>query len=201
MIDFLKYRFVCAFLSIGFLLAGVATYFYKWHTRGETFTYSIDFTGGTQVRFKFAQPVSGAQLREILEQAGWPGAVTREFSATELLARVREFSNDSRGLAERMKIALEEKIPNNYTDFGKRDRLVPGIGQSLRYKSLLAVLIALLAILLYIAFRTWSVAFAVGAVVALIHDPLAILAVFLMLDREISITLIGVYLGGNWLFD
>lgn len=194
MIDFLKYRLVCAFLSIGFLLAGVGTYFYKLYTTGQTFTYSVDFTGGTQVLFKFENPVTGAQLREALDASGWPGAVTREFSADELLVRVKEFSNDSRGLAERMKTSIEAKIPNNPAQILQSESVGGGIGQSLRFKSLMAVLIALLAILFYIAVRTWSVAFAVGAVVALIHDPLAILTVFLMLDREISITLIGAIL-------
>lgn len=50
------------------------------------------------------------------------------------------------------------------------------VGESLRTKSFKAILISLLAMLLYIAFRFWSVAFALGAVFALLHDSIAMLA-------------------------
>ena len=98
MINFLKYRFICGAFSLLFLAASLGVYLYKWQTRGYTFVYSVDFTGGTQVLLKFDKPVSVCHLKDILEKNGWNNATTREFSAPEeVLVRVSEFSNDAKG--------------------------------------------------------------------------------------------------------
>lgn len=195
MINFLKYRFVYGMFSLMFLLASLGVYIYKWQTRGYTFVYSVDFTGGTQVLLKFQRPVNVCELKDILENNGWKNPITREFSAPEeVLVRVSEFSNDPKGLAERMRQAIEAKMPDNQVTILQNEAVGPGVGQALRWNFFWAVLIALIAILIYIAIRFWSFAFAAGAIVALIHDPVAILGVFLMFDREISINVIGVIL-------
>jgi preprotein translocase subunit SecF len=195
MINFLKYRLYCGIFSALFLLASLGVYIYKWQTRGYTFVYSVDFTGGTQVLLKFEKPVSICHLKDILEKNGWKNPVTREFSAPEeVLIRVSEFSNDAKGLAERMRGVIQTEIPDNPVSILQSEGVGPGVGQSLRWNFFWAVLIALIAILMYIAIRFWSFSFAVGAIVALIHDPLAILGIFLMFDREISINVIGVIL-------
>lgn len=173
----------------------LGVYLYKWHTRGYTFVYSVDFTGGTQVLLKFQKPVSTLALKEILEKNGWKNPITREFSAPEeVLVRVSEFSNDAKGLAERMKQVIQTEISDNPVSILQSEGVGPGVGQTLRWNLFLAVIIALIAILIYIALRFWSFAFAAGAVVALIHDPIAILGIFLLFDREISINVIGVIL-------
>jgi len=194
MIDFLKYRAVCAIATAIFLCAVVGVYIYKWQTTGQTFVYSVDFTGGVQVLFKFEKPVSANQVRDILEKKGWVGPVLREFGSNELLVRVKEFSNDSKGLSDRMVQALQEELPDNQITVLQNESVGPGIGATLRWNLFLAVLIALISLLIYIAVRTWSFAFAVGAVVALIHDPLAILGIFLLFNFEISINVIGALL-------
>ncbi len=195
MINFLKYRTVCGIFSFLFLLASLGVYVYRWQTRGYTFVYSVDFTGGTQVLLKFDKPVSVCHLKDILEKNGWKNPITREFSTPEeILVRVSEFSNDAKGLADRMRQAIQTEIPDNNVVILQSEGVGPGVGETLRWNFFLAVVIALLAILIYIAVRFWSFAFAMGAVVALIHDPLAILGIFLMLDREISINVIGVIL-------
>lgn len=195
MINFLKYRLLYGIFSGLFLVTCLGVYVYKWQTRGYTFVYSVDFTGGTQVLLKFDKPFSPSHLKEILEKNGWKNAVTREFSAPEeVLVRVPEFSNDSKGLAERMKQVIQADSPDNPVVILQSEGVGPGVGQALRWNFFLAVIVALIAILIYIAFRFWSFAFAAGAIVALIHDPLAILGIFLIFDFEISMNVIGMIL-------
>src|SRR5580704_4149183 len=98
MIDFLKYRVACAIYSVCLIASFIGVYVYKTNTRGEAFTYSIDFTGGTQVLLKFDKPVSSNRVKETVEKAGWPGAVTRDFSNQEVLIRVKEVATDAKGL-------------------------------------------------------------------------------------------------------
>jgi len=194
MVDFLKYRFACAVYSVCLIAAFAGTYFYKAHTRGQAFTYSIDFTGGTQVLLKFDKPIHSNSVKEAVERAGWAGAVIRDFSPQELGVRVKEFSNDAKGLGERIAQAVQEAMPDAGVSLQESEGVGAGVGATLRSKSLQAVLMGLLAMLLYIAIRFWSFAFAMGAIIALAHDAVVILAAFLFLDKEVSINLIGAIL-------
>ena len=193
MINILQYRGIAALLSISILLAAAATFVYRMQTRGHAFTYSVDFTGGTQVLFKFNRVIAASEISAALD-AEWPGASLRKFADDEYLVRVKDFSSDAQGLAMRMSDALKQKYPDKQVEILVNEAVGGGVGESLRYKSFMAVLYALLALLVYIAVRFWSVGFAVGSVVALAHDALMILAVFLLLDKEISMSVIAAIL-------
>ena len=191
--DFLKYRPFVVLFTVGLIAAFIGTYIYRVNQRGEAFSYSVDFTGGTQALFKFATPVSGSQVREILERSGWKNPVMREFKTeNEIIVRVKEFENNAQGVGQRMQAALNAEIPN--TELLRTEGVGAGMGSELRNKSIRAVLIALIAMLIYIAFTFWSAAFAIGAVVALCHDAFVMIAVLLFLDSAVSIDVIGAIL-------
>lgn len=194
MIDFVRYRGLMAVYSLCVMLSFVGFAIYKKSTRGYIFNYSIDFTGGTQVLLKSDKPVSVSAIRDALNQEGWQGAVIRDFTPQETLIRVKEFSNDVQGLAGRIRTVVQQALPNTEVTILQSEAVGAGVGETLQWKSIYAVLIALIAMLAYIAFRFWSLAFAVGAVVALFHDAIVMLATFLFLDREISINVIGAIL-------
>lgn len=193
MINILKYRYPAAFVSLSILLAAGIMCVYRIQTRGHAFSYSVDFTGGTQVLLKFDRSMTAPEISSALD-VEWPGAVLRKFHEDEYLVRVKEFSSDSQGLATRMVQALQKTYPDIKTQVLENESVGAGVGESLRYKSLMAVLYALIALLIYIAVRFWSIGFAVGSVVALTHDALIILSIFLLADREISVTVIAAVL-------
>jgi preprotein translocase subunit SecF len=194
MIDFLKYRYWgFAFFALT-VAAFVGGYLYKYQTRGYTFVYSVDFTGGTQVLLDFSQPTSGENVMKALEQNGLPGAVTRQFSPTKVLVRVKQFESDATGLAARIKQTLENALSGTQVTIDQVDSVGGGVGESLRWKSLRAVIVGLLLMLLYIAARFWSWGFALGSIISLFHDVLVVLTIFLLLDIEISINIIAAIL-------
>lgn len=194
MIDFLRYRMICALFSLTIFASFIGVYLYKYQQRGEAFLYSVDFTGGTQVLLKFSKPVTGSDIAALVEQQGWTGLAVREFSPTEILVRVKSFEGDVKGLAERMKVALEAALSDNQVEILQTDSVGAGIGASLRWKSIQAIVVALLLLLLYIWLRFWSFAFAFGNVISLFHDAVVILAFFLFFDYEISLNVIGAVL-------
>lgn len=193
-IDFLKYRFACLAFSLALIVAFAATYIYRERTRGHAFSYSVDFTGGAQVLLKFDKPVTSPELVAILDSKGWSGIVTREFGSNEILVRVKETDKDIKDLAEDMRQNLQQSLSDNKVEILQSEVVGAGVGAVLRWKSIRAVAISLVLMLFYIAWRFWSFAYAIGAVIALLHDALVMLAVFLFLDREISINVIGAIL-------
>jgi len=193
MINFLKYRGLTALASLSIFIAFIGIIIYRQKTRGYVFTYSIDFTGGTQIQLKFDKPVTVSQIRDIVSER-WENPVIRYLSDHEFIIRVQEFEHDAKGLGEQLRQAVDEGFPEHDVELLQSERVGPGVGKALRWKSIRAVLIALIAMLGYIALRFWSFGFAMGAVAALFHDAVIMLVMFLLLDRAISINIIGAIL-------
>ncbi len=194
MINFLKYRTITAFSSLALMLAFGGFALYRYQTRGSVYNYSVDFTGGTQVLFAFDNPVDSGLVRQIIVNNGWSSASTRGFAENEVLVRVKEFEGDTVGLGEQMRTALQQEMPDNNVRTLQTESVGAGVGADLRAKSFWAIIVALLFMLGYIALRFWSFAFATGAILALVHDAIVMLAIFLFLDREISINFIAAIL-------
>lgn len=185
-INFLKYRTITALSSFALIAAFGVVALYHYNTRGTVFSYSVDFTGGTQVLFKFDSPVDNNLIRQIVLDKGWSNPSARPFGENEVLVRVKEYDSDATGLGQRMQAAVQDALPGKTVTMIQTESVGAGIGAGLRGKSLRAIFLVLFLMLLYIGLRFWSFAFATGAVVALIHDGIIVLALFLFLDREIS---------------
>jgi preprotein translocase subunit SecF len=194
MINFVKYRSITAIFSLCIIAAFFGVCVYRTSTRGHAFSYNVEFTGGTQVLLKFDKPMSGENLKNCLQSAGFEGVTVRSFNDQEILVKVKDFSSDTYGLSQKMIHAVNEQNPGYTISVLQTEAVGPGIGAELRWKSLRVILIGLFVLLIYIALRFWSIPLAVGAVVALAHDALIMLAVFLFLDKEISINVIGAIL-------
>lgn len=188
-LDILQYRYVAMAIS-GFILLSAA----GMYLAGKRFVYSVDFTGGTQVQMQLAKSVDAGAIQGILSNAGLERASVRNFGENNVLIRTQEVDTDSRGLAERMRQAIEAADAELNPTIMQSESVGGGVGSALRYNFLKAILLALILLLVYILIRFWSLGFALGAVVALIHDGLIMLAVFLLLGREVSIVVIGAIL-------
>jgi len=188
MINFLKYRFVAISFSVALLALFVGLYV----TKGGLM-YSVEFTGGTQALFKFEKPVNSKKLLQDVKEK-WSGAVAREFSDTQVLVRVQQHKGDARGLADRIREQIQTTNPDNPVTIESSEVVGPGVGAELRWRSLMTIALALLLMMLYIVIRFWSIGYAVGAAVALLHDALMILGFMLLFGREISINVIGALL-------
>jgi preprotein translocase subunit SecF len=178
-------------LFIGvFLIDGL----YQYKNKGAVFLYSIDFTGGTQVLLKTSSPLSVDNLRANLADSGWSSVDVRAFGNNEYLVKIQDFASDVKGLGKKIQEKTQELIPEGTVELLQSEAVGPGVGESLRTKSLQAIVVALILMLLYIAFRFWSFAFAIGAVVALLHDAIAMLAMLFFFKQDISMNVIGAML-------
>ncbi len=194
-IDFLKFIWISLGFSILIFLTFSGFYLYRYHKIGSAFNYSVDFTGGVQTLFKFDKPVNSQNLIKVLDENGWSGTVAREFNPKEHLIRVKKETKDVKEEAENIRKTIQKNLTGNYNvELLKVDSVGGATGSKLWIKSFYAIGISLLAMLIYIGLRFWNNAYAAGAIISLFHDAVVILTVFLILDKEISINVIGAIL-------
>jgi len=150
----------------------------------------LDFSGGTQIEVGYQQPVDVAQLRDKLEVAGFKNPVVVHFgSETDVLIRMQGEPDQS--LAERVYGVLQSG--NKQIELRRVDYVGPQIGEELRDKGGLGMLIALAVVMLYVAIR-FQFKFSVGAVLALAHDVIITLGVFSLTRLEFDLTVLAAVL-------
>ena len=137
----------------------------------------------------------GKNLFKFSIQKDGPELLRENFHQTEHLIRVKKEAKDIAKESEAISKALIDGLGSDYTiKVLQTDSVGMATGSTLRTKSLYAIIVSLLLMLLYIALRFWSFAYAMGAIVSLFHDAIAILALFLLFDKEISMNVIGAIL-------
>ena len=182
-IDFISKQKITGFLSIALIVAGIASLIMKGGP-----LLSIDFTGGTVAQVKFEKPVELGQLRKTLSDYGFNGAEIVEFGSPDEILIKTQFSGSSSEISEKLTLALG----NSFT-LRRVESVGPKIGKELQTDALKAIGLALLLILIYITFR-FDRYYALGSVMALIHDVLITLGVFSLLDYEINLSIIAAFL-------
>ena len=149
----------------------------------------IDFTGGSIIEVGYQQAVELEPIRNALENQGFGDAIVQHFgSASEVLIRlVPDVDKDKAELSSEI-IGLLQAANDSEIDVRRVDFVGPQVGKELTEDGGLAVLYALIAILIYVAFR-FEYRFSLGSVAALVHDVLITLGIFsvLQLDFDLSV--------------
>jgi preprotein translocase subunit SecF len=150
----------------------------------------IDFAGGTAVQLKFDHPVKIEEARQTLEKNGLKEAELQNFSeGNKLLIRIKKQTAIQEKAAERIVAIFTKEMPDNHFVVDSSAEIGPTIGQKLQKDALLAVGIAMLGIIFYIAFR-FEFRFGVAAAIATFHDVLAVLGIFYILNHEITLLIV-----------
>ena len=100
--------------------------------------------------------------------------------------KIKEFGVDEKSI-----IAIKQ-LPGNYQDI-KNDIVGSQIGNELRSKGISSMILALIGIIIYISFR-FEFSFAIGAIIAVIHDILITIGIFCLLGNELSMPIIAALL-------
>jgi preprotein translocase subunit SecF len=150
----------------------------------------IDFTGGTSIQLKFAQPVSIEQARNALSKHNLREANLQEIKeGNKILIKVGRTSIATGNVADTIEEVIKKEIPGVSFVVESSTEIGPSVGDKLRNDTLKAIVISMIAIILYIAWR-FDFKFGIGATVATMHDVLAMFAVFYALNKEINLLFI-----------
>ena len=182
-INFISKQKVAGLLSIVLIISGIASLIMKGGP-----LLSIDFTGGTVAQVKFDKDVELTSLRSTLYEYGFKGAEIVEFGSPDEILIKTQFSGSSSEISEKLTIALGPTFI-----LRRVESVGPKIGKELQTDALKAIGLALLLILIYISFR-FDRYYALGSVMALIHDVLITLGVFSLLDYEINLSIVAAFL-------
>ena len=150
----------------------------------------IDFSGGTAIQLKFAQPVHLDQARSALAKHNLKEANLQEIKeGNKLLIKVGKTNVAVGKVAGTIEDVFKKEIPGNSFVEESSTEIGPSIGDKLRKDTLVAIVISMIGIIIYIAWR-FDFKFGIGAAVATLHDVLAMFAVFFALDKEINLLFI-----------
>lgn len=150
----------------------------------------IDFAGGTAIQFKFEKPVALHDIRTALETSGLRDFDLQDLpTVNKILIRVKQTEQELGQVSDTITTILSQKFPDNRYVIDSTTVIGPKVGSRLRMDAAQAVVMAVIGILIYVAFR-FQFKFGVGATVATFHDVLAVLGIFFLMGKEINLILI-----------
>jgi len=210
-IDFIGRRRIAAIISISAIVIVLLSLFFRGLNLG------IDFTGGTLVEVSYSSSVNTEEVRTNLRRSGLDGVVVQYFgtsrdvlirlpadpevdaaeSSSLIISSLREPYGETLAQSsenDSQRCVFQDGTTGDCTVQMRRVEFVgPQVGGELTEKGGLAMLYALLGILAYVAWRfEWR--FALGAVIALVHDVVITVGFFSLLGLEFSLPVLAAVL-------
>ncbi|HCT04820.1 MULTISPECIES: protein translocase subunit SecF [unclassified Pseudomonas] len=162
---------------------------FSWFHKG--LNYGLDFTGGTLIELTYEKPADVTLVRNELVKAGYHEAIVQSFGATtDLLVRM---PGEDPQLGHQVAEALQKVGGDNPASVKRVEFVGPQVGEELRDQGGLGMLMALVGIMIYLAFRfQWK--FGVGAIVSLIHDVIVTVGILAYFQVTFDLTVLAAVL-------
>lgn len=156
--------------------------------RGDA-NMGIDFTGGTSLQLKFDKPIAMDSARQALLKNGMDVDLQEIKDGNKLLVKVGKTNVPLGQVAQTVENIFRKEFPANPFIVESSTEIGPSIGEKLRKDTLIAICIAMLGIITYIAWR-FDLKFGIAATVATLHDVLVMFAFFYLFNKEIDLLFI-----------
>ena len=185
--DFLKWARPAFGVSWVIVLIGIGVVAYK----GDSI-YGIDFVGGDEVNLAYTQVVDTGAVRSALEAAGIGEAnpiFQSDFAGESETLKVQVPT----GEGSRVLDLLASEFPAAGFDVVGETTIGPAIGEEIRWNAFMSLGLAIVGILLYVAFR-FEFGFGLGAVTATVHDILMTIGLFVLFDRQFTAPMVAAIL-------
>ena len=181
-INFLGKGFLACMCSLAVILAGAIAFY----MRGEQ-NFGVDFRGGDLITLSAPGKIEIGKVRDALKPIGFADAAIQESQqGAKSYISIRTPINTSDKIEKQLTQTLSLQVEGS-------ERVGALVGGELARTSLIALGLGILGILIYVTLR-FELSFAVGAIVALLHDVLITVGMFAVLGRELSLTIVGAIL-------
>lgn len=186
-IDFLGKRWIMFTVSGIFVILGIIAIIAIPLGRANLGT---DFSGGISIQFRFEKPVHIEKVRGLLEKSGFKDANLQQFAEpNKLLVRIKRSEGDLRNVSKAVGTVFAQGMPENPYNVDSTTEVGPTVGKKLQSDALWAIVISLLGILIYVAWR-FEFRFGVAAVVATFHDVLVVMGFLYIINKEMSLLIV-----------
>lgn len=188
-IPFVKVMKSAAVVSAVMTILGVATFI----VRGGLI-YGIDFAGGTVLEIKFGQAVEIGSVRGALEASDLGGSEIKHFGGEESVLISTELSTGAlKGIEDRVRSALDPVFSAGGYSIERLEMVGPKVGADLRKKGMWAVILSCTLLLIYITWR-FEFKFALGGLLALVHDIIISLGLFTLMGKTFTLPVLAAVL-------
>jgi preprotein translocase subunit SecF len=189
-IDFVGKRNLWLGLSIFCIIATIALFF----TKG--LNYGIDFTGGAEVQIKVPSSWDITKVRNEMESGGLKNVKVQQIGESaqgEFLIKAQGDEKSLNQTSVEVQTALGKTLQPGQFEIQRVDVVGPAAGSSLRTSGFLSMFYALLCILVYVSIR-FDMRYSPGAVLALFHDSVITLGVFIVLQKQFDLQILAALL-------
>lgn len=157
--------------------------------------YGVDFRGGAEIQVRFLETVDVEGIRSVLASANVPVSTIQKIGdeSKEILLKVQSDKEDLNKASADVERVLGERYGAQNLEILKNDIVGPKAGAQLRTSGFQAMAWAILAIMIYIGLR-FDYKFAPGAIIALLHDVLFVVGIFILTQKEFSLQIVAALL-------
>ncbi len=187
-VDFIGRRRMAIIASVIVIFLGIVSLVIKGGP-----SYGIDFAGGTLIQVKFSQMPDISQIRSALNEKDLGSAVIQSLGEDKVSIRVRSDVGQEDTVSDEIFSILADNYGKDQVSLELVEMVGPQVGADMRRKGLLSILYAMVGILIYITIR-FQFRFALGAIVALIHDILITIGVFSFFGKEFTLPVVAALL-------
>ena len=197
-IDFLKWGKLCGTVSV-VLIAVTWALMVARGTRNPGTVFAVDFTGGASLTYSYQQEVAPEELRKGIEGAGVSGPMIQYQHALEgggtprLIVQVGTAMVGERTAADVTKEVMAKTFPEAGFALDQEDQVGSQVGKEMSGRATKALLLSLVGIIIYVWIR-FEIGFAMGAIVALVHDVLVTIGIFALFGRQMSLPIVAALL-------
>ncbi|MBI3329542.1 MAG: protein translocase subunit SecF [Nitrospinae bacterium] len=160
------------------------------------FNYGIDFAGGSLLQLRFQREMTVDQVRATLRKLDLAESEIQRFgSDRDFILRVLSTAEDLERLRSQVLETFQQEYAGQGVELLRAEQVGPKVGKDLRRKALFAVLWSSIGILVYIWWRFgFRLEFALGVVIADVHDVMLTLGMFAITGKELTLTVLAAVL-------
>lgn len=187
-IDFVGKMKIAFGISVAAMVISIASVI--WH---GGLNYGIDFAGGMLVQLKFQKSTSTEQIRDAFGPIGLQGAIIQPFGGNEVVVRIGEVAVSSKEMSSLIENSLRTALGQGAFEVRRVELVGPKVGKDLTQKAILAIVFSWIGMLAYIAWR-FEFRYAVGGILALVHDTIITIGAMSLLNKEFDLTIVAALL-------
>ena len=172
-------------ISLALIIISIASI--VWH---GGLNYGIDFAGGTLVQIKFQKETPADRIHSALKPIGLENSIIQSFGPNEVVVRVGEVERAGGELSQKIKESLAQALGEGAFEVRRVEVVGPKVGRDLTRKAILAIVFSWIGMLVYIAWR-FEFRYAVGGILALVHDTIITIGAMSLLNKEFDLTIVA----------